>query len=250
MPKRLRYEHLNDYDFNLGSQLWYDSELQLKNSIQKGELEKALTAYHLLEKGIDLRFRSFSNADEMLISRIGIVGGVIHFALRDAGVPASYLTLLVLQQRESLLPSGQYPSKQVIDETLVNCIHEACEVVNYFSMKDYSPLIKKCIKYITNHLTDTLSVTEIAKQLNITRQHLSVQFKKETSMTITEYINKQRIYLAKKYLQNHCLTISQVSLMCGYNDITYFERVFKKSENISPRQYRIINTTTSSPLEE
>lgn len=56
-------------------------------------------------------------------------------------------------------------------------------------------------------------------------------------MTITDYINKNRIKEAKLYLQGDNVSITEVSLMVGFNDLNYFCRVFKKFTSMTPSQY-------------
>lgn len=239
MDKAKYYEHLLNEDYSFGSKLWYDSELKLKENIQEGNHKNAIEAYYSLEEGIKLRFQTFSTTQEMIVYKVGIIGGVIHFALRDAGVPPDYLTLMVLWQKEAQVPSAKYQSEEIINKTFLDCIKLACDLVKHFSFSNYGILVRKCMTYINNHITENISVSTIAQLLGVSRQHISTQFKNETSKTITEYINYQRIHLAKSFLQNKKLKISQIAFMCGFNDISYFIRIFKKYETITPSQYRI-----------
>ena len=68
--------------------------------------------------------------------------------------------------------------------------------------------------------------------------YLSRLFKEETGISLTEYINQQRIRAAKNYLQLDTTTITEVAFMVGYNDVNYFIKRFKKIVGLTPTQYR------------
>ena len=68
--------------------------------------------------------------------------------------------------------------------------------------------------------------------------HLSRTFKKATSGSLTEYINKERISKAKELLQNTNLLTYEIAEAVGYKDATYFSSIFRKYEGISPSEYK------------
>ena len=87
------------------------------------------------------------------------------------------------------------------------------------------------------HLEEDLSLSIIADELYVNASHLSRKFKAETSSSIVDYINQKRIEEAKRYLERGNVSITEVALMVGFNDLNYFSRVFKKTTSISPSQY-------------
>ena len=91
--------------------------------------------------------------------------------------------------------------------------------------------------------TEELHAEALAGELGVTRPYLSSQFKKETGKTLTEYINAERIKLARHYLRQGRLSVTQVALLCGYSDPNYFGRIFRRLEGLPPRafaeQYRL-----------
>lgn len=240
--EKIHLEHLLDLSYNRASEKWYHSELILKKCIERGDCEGALEAFQELNEAIDLRFDILFVEEELILVKMSILSGIIHFALRDAKVPPAYLTLMTLWQKETLIPSKYQINTKDMIANFSNCIIQACEFIHYFALPNYSPLIQRCIQYIQFHLTEEILVSEIAKVLNITRQYLCTQFHNETHMNMTEYINHERINLAKQYLKGHKLSISQIAMTCGYSNHTYFGRVFKKYEKMTPQQYRIQNS--------
>ncbi len=93
-------------------------------------------------------------------------------------------------------------------------------------------------KYISDHMMDSISVTDIAEALHFNSQYLMRAFKKTTNMSIVEYITNLRMETAKKILVDTNLPVKEVSGMVGYSDYAYFNRVFKKEVGVSPNQYR------------
>ena len=87
------------------------------------------------------------------------------------------------------------------------------------------------------HLEEDLSLSIIADELYVNASHLSRKFKAETSKSIVDYINQKRIEEAKRYLERGNVSITEVALMVGFNDLNYFSRVFKKTTSLSPSQY-------------
>lgn len=116
-------------------------------------------------------------------------------------------------------------------------VYEYCAAVRDFSTRHYSLLVKKAVNYIHMHLEEDLSLSIIADELYVNASHLSRKFKAETSKSIVDYINQKRIEEAKRYLERGNVSITEVALMVGFNDLNYFSRVFKKTTSLSPSQY-------------
>lgn len=102
----------------------------------------------------------------------------------------------------------------------------------------YSPLVERTQKYIFQNLTKDLTLKGIAESLNVNPNYLSGVFTKEKGVSITQFINQQRIKEAKELL---CIThhsLMDISTLLGYNSQSYFTRVFKNIEGIGPKEFR------------
>lgn len=117
-------------------------------------------------------------------------------------------------------------------------VHSYCDLVKEYNLKDYSMPIRKAITYINVDLSADLSLKSLAGQLNVNASYLSTLFKKETGMTLTEYVNNRRIKHARKLLRGTSLPVKNISLQCGISDIYYFSRMFKRITGVTPRAYR------------
>lgn len=94
------------------------------------------------------------------------------------------------------------------------------------------------LTYIRENFKRNLSLENVAQQVFISPFYLSHLFKEELGITFVEYLTRVRIEAAKQLLKNSSETILAVSAQVGYEDASYFSKVFKKVTNISPNQYR------------
>lgn len=85
---------------------------------------------------------------------------------------------------------------------------------------------------------DTHTAKELAALYGITPEHFIRSFKKSYQKTPARYRTAHRIQAAKNLLQDTRLSVGIIAELCGYSDALYFARIFKKSEGISPSEYR------------
>lgn len=92
--------------------------------------------------------------------------------------------------------------------------------------------------YVDEHITEELDLNVVAEVFNRTPGYISTLFKKYEEGGFNNYINKERIEIAKKLLADRNIAIREIGEMCGYNNSKYFSVVFKKMTGDTPRSYR------------
>ncbi|MCI6466610.1 MAG: helix-turn-helix transcriptional regulator [Faecalicatena sp.] len=117
-------------------------------------------------------------------------------------------------------------------------VRKYCLLVKNHSMKGYSLLVRKVLTRIDYDLTADLSLKAQADFLNVTASYLSTLFKKETGMTLTEYVNRKRIEHAVFLLNTTKMQIQTIAQYCGIPDVNYFTKTFKKYIQQTPKEYR------------
>lgn len=118
-------------------------------------------------------------------------------------------------------------------------VRKYCILVHNYSRRAYSSLVQTCMNHIDFYYDQAdLSLSSLAKLCAVSHSYLSVQFKRETDMTVTEYINQTRIRQALTLLNSTRMPIGDVAAHCGFLDANYFSRIFKKMQGQSPRHYR------------
>ncbi|MCF0105562.1 MAG: AraC family transcriptional regulator [Holdemanella sp.] len=114
-----------------------------------------------------------------------------------------------------------------------------CLKVHELSLVEFKhPTVRKIVNYINNNIQDKIYVQEIADYFGFTKEYLSTLFKKETNMTITDYIKTEKIRLAKKLLRATDLPLIDISNMLSFSSQSYFQSVFKEVEHCTPKEYR------------
>ena len=106
-------------------------------------------------------------------------------------------------------------------------------------MPDESESIGKLIKnYINDNLARKITLADIGWNLHCSTVTLTQHFKREFGITITDYITKKRMTAAEGMLRNTDMPISEISPACGFSDVEYFSRCFKKHHGIPPGEWR------------
>ncbi|MCH4889221.1 helix-turn-helix transcriptional regulator [Acidaminobacter sp. JC074] len=96
----------------------------------------------------------------------------------------------------------------------------------------------KVNNYIHNHLSEGITIDDLADELNISKFHFLNEFKKLTGITPYQHLLKVRIDLAKKALSNLDKSITSIAYDLGFSDNSHFSRTFKKATGDSPKNYR------------
>ena len=93
-------------------------------------------------------------------------------------------------------------------------------------------------RYLQEHLAEEISLSVLAEQFHLNPQYISQLFKSEIGVNFLVYLTNIRMEKAKKLLISTALSIAEVAEQSGYGDYRVFTKVFKKSEGITPSQYR------------
>ena len=101
-----------------------------------------------------------------------------------------------------------------------------------------SQLVLAVTRYIQHHLSEPISTEDIAKQLYLSRPHLSQKFKKETGLTLTDFILQQKTREAKRLLRYTDKTSAAIGFYLGFSSQGHFSRVFQKYAGCTPKEYR------------
>ena len=84
---------------------------------------------------------------------------------------------------------------------------------------------------------EKILISDLSEMLNITTYHFCRLFKQLSGKTVIDYINNIRLEKAIPYLKEDKLNITEIALKCGFDDINYFSRIFKKYYNVSPTKF-------------
>ncbi len=211
----------------------YEGERRLMNAVSRGMLHQAqMIMSHISNAVLEQR-----TADSLRnVKNYGVVcNTLLRKAVEEGGVHPLYIDKLsdnMARQLEKL---------HTVQEVLGmynKMVHKYCLLVKNHSMQGYSQLVQRVILRVETDLTADLSLAAHALQLNVNPSYLSTLFKKEMGMTLTEYVNRQRVEHGIFLLNATDLLIQTIAQHCGMPDVNYFTKTFKKITGKTPSEYR------------
>lgn len=210
----------------------YEKEKELINKVKLGNVREAnailndLLGYVLFSQGNSLEVVK-ARAIELcsLLSRTAIEGG----APTDNILKMNNQFLQNLQQINSM-------------DTLCRKLQEIVETFSE-SMFNYIPsrnsdIIKKAMLYISQNFNTPLTLEETAGHVHLHPSYFSTLFKHSTGSSFKEYLNMVRIEESKQLLCNTDYSIIDIAVAVGFEDQSYFSKVFKKYTGLTPKQFR------------
>ena len=105
-------------------------------------------------------------------------------------------------------------------------------------IKNSKDLVSEINQFIHLHYRENIGRSEIGAAFYLVPEYLSKLYKKKTGMNLKDYINGYRIEQAKKLLAGGEMPIGEVAVSVGFDNLSYFSTLFKKSSGISPLEYR------------
>jgi YSIRK-targeted surface antigen transcriptional regulator len=103
----------------------------------------------------------------------------------------------------------------------------------------HSPAVVKCKNYIYEHLFDKISLSDLSEATGMNSSYISHLFKKEVGLTVSDYIQKERIEEAKKIMLSSDKSLAEIYAPLGFIDQSHFTKVFKKFVGVTPKDFRI-----------
>lgn len=171
--------------------------------------------------------------------------------LREEGCAARCIVLTAHSDFEYargalLFGADDYLLKPFRDQELTHAVARVCRKMESAPAAN-TPAVKKepeatgyvrqAMDYIAGHYADeNISIATIAGHLCVSEGHLSHVFKKQTGMTVTNYLTKTRIDAAMALLQTGRVKVYEAAAAVGYKDVTYFSATFKKLTGLSPSE--------------
>lgn len=210
----------------------YQLEQQLMTTVQTGDLTQAdallnqILGYVLFSQGNALealRFRCIELCT--LLSRLAIEGGgtqqrmlALNQAFYNDFLALSSLDAICMKMKEAVYA---YSQSLLVQNTGKN--HD---------------IIQKCTQYMGAHLSEPLTLEEVASHVHLSPSYFSALFKQTTGVTFKERLNTIRIEESKRLLSNTDYTIIGIATAVGFESQGYFSKVFKKQTGMTPKQFR------------
>lgn len=211
----------------------YNYENKLISAVSKGLTHKA----DLLFSGLSLNSFERRLSDPLRnIKNYGIIMNTLcRKAAESGGVHPVYLDSISSDFARKI---EQLPEPSHMYQLMPEMFRSYCRLVRKHSMKNYSPPVQKAIVCIDSDLSSDLSLKKLAQMQNLSPSYLSTLFSRETGQTITEHVNQKRIALARHLLSTTSLQVQTIAQHCGFPDVQYFSKIYKKLTGETPKHSR------------
>lgn len=164
------------------------------------------------------------------------------FRLENPVLPAELVpedTLLIIRRLLEQDATGN-PSPTVCQSylQLLLALIWPCFRLKPNEVADYNNMVTRISQYIVQHFQQSITLADVAKEVQVSRYHLSRVFSEQLHSSFSELINAVRISEARDLLKNTDKSITQVLYECGFESQATFSRVFRKMCGMSAREYR------------
>ena len=144
------------------------------------------------------------------------------------------LASIFAKARRRLLHAELEANQKVVPETVVKTgVHQK---------------VHEVALYLQTHIHESVSLEELAQRFFMSRSYLTRSFRNVTGFSVVEYMTYIRIQKAQQLLRESDRSITEIADLCGFGNITYFEKVFKTTTGHTPVQYR--KTVDTSIMEK
>ncbi|MEW9050100.1 MAG: helix-turn-helix domain-containing protein [Neobacillus sp.] len=160
-----------------------------------------------------------------LATRASIEGGLhpeIAFSLSD----------VYIQRLEDLKTIKE------IDQLSVEAIFSLTEKVLQVKEERFSKTVTNCKNFIYNNRYEKITHDDVASQVDLSHSYLSILFKKEVGISVSDYIQQVKIDEAKNLIEFTETPLSEIGSLLNFSDQSYFTKVFKKHSGLTPKQYK------------
>ncbi len=213
----------------------YDLECQLIAKVKLGDRTGAREILNLLLGKI--MFFNPGNVN-LLKARLVELLSVLSRAAAQGGVDINMLLSKNLTYIDTVLRLGT-------QEDLCIWISRALDefIESVYSSQDARKIsqLRPAMEYMQYHFDQPLTLEDIARQAYLSVSRLSHLFKEQMGVTVVDYLTNIRINQAKQRLITSDSTCTQICFEVGYNNQSYFTRVFKQVVGMTPRQFRMEN---------
>src|SRR5699024_1802434 len=124
--------------------------------------------------------------------------------------------------------------------TTLNSIWRDCPKtsLDYPRCQPYNLHVNRAIDYMYHRYQDEITLSDMAKHLNISKHYFSSMFKRETGKTFIQFLNEIRIEKSKEMLLDGNSSMLDIALSVGFNTQNYFNITFKKHTGSTPMEYK------------
>ena len=170
------------------------------------------------------------------LNKKGVGNNYLHYQVADVLPIQNLIETMVWNLLHR--PTNHRIMNQMITATLfMQLVQHTDKLAKYDTDVFQDVFAPEILKYIEESY-QTATLEELAEEMNVALSTASKLVKKSTGMTFKELLKRQRLMQAANLLEHTKLSITEIIERVGYDNTSYFHRIFKESYNMSPKEYR------------
>lgn len=210
---------------------FYDQMRSMSKSIAGGEYDKARSIFTVIVADVLEKNRAYRYGYERIFELLVTVS---HAAI-DAGVDPDECMQLTMEYCDAERLAGSNVDLGNLAFTTFDRLIEATKQ----HAAPGKQAVDDMLGFIRAHYRENLTLKDVADSVQLSPYYASRLFKEDRGMTIMAYVTKAKMEEAKLLLANPKHRVEEIAAYLGYADPSYFARVFKKTEGVSPSTYRL-----------
>lgn len=213
------------------SERLYDVRTQLCDSVRKGFYE---TGYKIVKEYLQIEgFYSISkiSSEKTILLELNTI---LENSLHQTTVHPYFRRKWMIKLRDEIEQANDITKIRALPAYMIK---KYCELVNNHACSKYSTIIQRAIDYVKLHIDEVVTLQIIAKELKKSEGYLSALFKEEVGITLTEFVQREKMNEATKLLSKG-MKVNEVAIQVGIANQAYFSQVFKKHYQMTPQQYQ------------
>ena len=210
----------------------FDTEQSLLRAVRQANREQAQKLLNNL-----LGHVLFSSGGELSVIKTRIYELLV--LISRAAIEAGANPEQTLRDNQRYLPEiNRITDFDALFLWLTRVMNSLMDSIFRFKGLRHANVIHQSVQYISTHYAERLTLEDMAQRVYLSPAYFSRVFKQETGETFTAYLNRVRIDHSRALLRRKDLRLVDIALMVGFEDQSYFTKVFKKVAGISPLRYR------------
>lgn len=142
------------------------------------------------------------------------------------------------QNRQYFCQIERFTTVEEFSIWLTEILHRFISYSFNFTRMKHSDVVYRVMEYVKVNYRRRITLDELAKHIYLSRSYLSSIFKEETGMNLSSFINAVRVEKSKALLLDNTVRLVDVANLCGFEDQSYYTKVFKRVVGVSPKRYR------------
>ena len=214
--------------------LEYEKEMSFYKAVQKGDVElvKKLMLPLKNEKLGSLSKNSLQNLKYHLVVLISML---TRFAIEGGMNPESAYTLSDIYIQQVDLLSSEEETEKIHEKIIFDYTNRMAKIHKTLGL---SKKVIKAMDYIYDNIQSKIRISDIAKKIDINPNYLCELFKKETGISINNFVKKKKIQAAEKLLIYEDFSVAELADIFGFASSSHFIETFKAETGLTPKAYK------------